>query len=338
MAYNKQKLYKSIMESVAKTVKKSLNEYENKKHLNLHGDFAITQNELSSGSIKSFIASAARKKKLTSDDELKLADIIQNSNNQEEVKKAKDTLVEHNLLLSVTVANMYVQNKIPKEDLIQLANMGLIEAASSYKPDPEKPNRFSAYAIWYMRRYIMRELEILGGAVSVSKNAGYIRRAAQRFINRYETENGFEPDDEEILDELHKDPKFKTVTMDLLKQSITSSSASVSTDATMSNDDDSKSTVGDNMENRTYADPDAGVNNADLERELKDALYRVLGERDADIVCNSYGIAGCREMSPWELADKWDLTDTRINQILRAAEKKMRKDEETRQLLQYLNA
>ena len=101
MAYNKQKLYKSIMESVAKTVKKSLNEYENKKHLNLHGDFAITQNELSSGSIKSFIASAARKKKLTSDDELKLADIIQNSNNQEEVKKAKDTLVEHNLLLSV---------------------------------------------------------------------------------------------------------------------------------------------------------------------------------------------------------------------------------------------
>ena len=338
MAYNKQKLYKSIMESVAKTVKKSLNEYEGRKHLNLHGDFAITQNELSSPAISAFIASAARKQKLSLEDEMKLANIIQTSSDEEAVQKAKDTLVEHNMLLSVTIANKYVNSSIPKEDLIQLANIGLIEAAASYNPDPENPNRFSAYAIWYIRRAIMREFEQTGSAYSVSKNGGYIRRAAQRFINRYEAANGFEPDDEEILDELHKDPKFKTVTMDLLKQAIASSGASVSTDATMSNDEDSKSTVGDNMENRTYAAPDAGVNNADLERELEAALIRVLGERDANIVCDKYGISGRREMNVWEIAENNDMTETRINQILVASYKKMAKDEETRQLLQYLNA
>ena len=39
-----------------------------------------------------------------------------------------------------------------------------------------------------------------------------------------------------------------------------------------------------------------------------------------------------------ELADIYNLTDTRINQIRRSAEEKMRNDEETVELLQYLNA
>ena len=43
-------------------------------------------------------------------------------------------------------------------------------------------------------------------------------------------------------------------------------------------------------------------------------------------------------MSVGELADIYNLTDTRINQIRRSAEEKMRKDDETVELLQYLNA
>ena len=106
----------------------------------------------------------------------------------------------------------------------------------------------------------------------------------------------------------------------------------------MSNDDDSKSSVGDNMENRTFNAPDSGIANEELERELGKALYRVLSKRDADIICNFYGIAGRRAMSVGELADIYNLTDTRINQIRRSAEEKMRNDDETVELLQYLNA
>ena len=104
----------------------------------------------------------------------------------------------------------------------------------------------------------------------------------------------------------------------------------------MSNDDESKSSVGDNMENRTFNAPDAGIENEELERELEKALYRVLSKRDADIICNFYGIAGRRAMSVGELADIYNLTDTRINQIRRSAEEKMRNDDETVELLQYL--
>ena len=81
-----------------------------------------------------------------------------------------------------------------------------------------------------------------------------------------------------------------------------------------------------------------GIENEELERELEKALYRVLSKRDADIICNFYGIAGRRAMSVGELADIYNLTDTRINQIRRSAEEKMRKDDETVELLQYLNA
>lgn len=337
MAYNKQKLYKSIMESVAKTVKRTLNEAD-KQHLNLHGDFEISRDQNTAGSYNAFLAASRNNKPLSIEEEQELAAIIQTSSDEAEVQKAKDKLVTHTMAFVASVVNKYKNSTIPKEDLAQIGMEALIEAAEKYNPDPENPTRFGSYAVWYIRRNIINALDSYAGAVKKTKNAGYVVRAVERFIQQYVNKNGYEPDIDEIYDELKKDPKFETLTMETLEQAIDSDQHSTSLDATMSNDEDSKSTVGDNMENRTYAAPDAGVNNEDLENELEAALIRVLGERDANIVCDKWGISGRREMNVWEIADNNDMTETRINQILAAAYKKMAKDEETRQLLQYLNA
>ena len=45
------------MENVAKTVKRSLNE-AGKQHLNLHGDFGITQDSQTADSYKAFLRTA----------------------------------------------------------------------------------------------------------------------------------------------------------------------------------------------------------------------------------------------------------------------------------------
>ena len=343
MAYNKQKLYKSIMENVAKTVKRSLNE-AGRQHLNLHGDFGITQDSQTADSYKAFLRAAFSKKQLSIEDEVKLSDIIQNSDNPRDVQRAKDTLVTHNLAFVVSVVNKYSKyskfrnSSLSTEDLIQIGNEAMIEAAGNYKPNPENPERFVSYAVWTIRRDIINALDAYSGVVRKTKNAGYIVRASQRFIERYESENGYAPSIEEIFKELKKDRKFETLTLNTLQQALKSDQYSTSLDATMSNDDDSKSSVGDNMENRTFNAPDSGIENEELERELENALYRVLSKRDADIICNFYGIAGRRAMSVGELADIYNLTDTRINQIRRSAEEKMRNDDETVELLQYLNA
>lgn len=337
MDYNKQKLYKSIMEKVAKTVKHSLNEAE-KQHLNLRGDFEITQDQNTADSYRAYLNKIFKKKQLTVEDEVKLSEIIQTSDDENEVQKAKDTLVTHNLPFVISVVNKYKNSNVPKEDLVQAGNEGMIEAAGKYKPNPENPERFVSYAVWYIRRNIITELDSYSGAVKKTANAGFIVRAAQRFIEQYENEYGYEPDDEEILAELKKDPKFSTLTLDTLNQALDSDSNSTSLDSTIGSEDDSKTTVGDNIENRTFSSPDANLNNEDLERELENALIRVLGSRDANIVCDKWGINGRREMNVWEIAENNDMTETRINQILAVSFKKMAKDEETRQLLQYINA
>lgn len=209
------------MENVAKTVKQSLNE-AGKQHLNLHGDFGITQDSQTADSYKAFLRTAFSKKQLSIEDEVKLSDIIQNSDNPKDVQRAKDTLVTHNLAFVVSVVNKYSKyskyrnSSLSTEDLIQIGNEAMIEAAGNYKPNPENPERFVSYAVWTIRRDIINALDAYSGVVRKTKNAGYIVRASQRFIERYESENGYAPSIEEIFKELKKDRKFETLTLNTL--------------------------------------------------------------------------------------------------------------------------
>lgn len=334
MINNKQKLYKSIMERVARTVKRSINE-ANRQHLNLHGDFEITQDSNTALSYKSYLNTIFKKKQLTIDDELKLSEIIQTSDNEQEVQKAKDTLVTHNLPFVISVVNKYKNSSIPKEDLVQIGNEGMIEAVDNFAPDPNNPVRFSSYAVWYIRRNIIDALDKYAGAVKKTGNAGFILRAVKNIKQRYEAENGYEPDINDLYKELKKNPRFASISKKTLIQALDSDKYSTSLDSTVGNDE-SGTTIGDTIESKIYSSPGTSLDNEDLENELEAALNRVLGKRDANIVCNKYGIGGRREMNTWELADMTDMTEVRINQILRDAYKKMGKDKETRELLQYL--
>ena len=69
---------------------------------------------------------------------------------------AINRLVESNLGFVVTVAREYRHLGLPFEDLLNEGNLGLIEAARRY--DPEKGARFITYAIWWIRKLILRAL------------------------------------------------------------------------------------------------------------------------------------------------------------------------------------
>lgn len=333
---NKKKvLYNSLMEGISRSLRNTLNEDNNGMHMNLHDDFTITQDENTAKSFVAYLKAINKKQRLSQEDECKLADIIQHSPNKRQVEAAKNKLVSANLPFVVSVVNKYKNLNIPKEDLIQYGNIGLMKAAETYDPStPEKNVKFVSYAIWYIRREIMMAVDEVGGHMAVPRNMGSIAREAARVKERLYNKNGYEPDLDDVYNVLAK--KHPNLTYDSFVQTMKANARANSLDQSVGDDGDSKVTLGDMTSNNTFKDPDSSLNNADLERELEDNVKRILGPRDGEIVCACYAINGRSEKNKWQVAEEMGMTETRVNQILQSAIKKLKNDEETRMLLQYI--
>lgn len=71
--------------------------------------------------------------------------------------EARNTIVVHNLRLSMKIAAHYMGRGLDYDDLVQEGNMGLMVAAERF--DPEKGFHFSTYATWWIRSYIARAIQ-----------------------------------------------------------------------------------------------------------------------------------------------------------------------------------
>ena len=114
--------------------------------------------------------------------------------------RARACLIEKNLRLVVSVAKNYRGYGLPFEDLMQEGNVGLVKAADRF--DPELGNRFSTYAIWWIRQAILRSIEDKGRAIRLPTHAQVRARNAARARNELAATLGREPVDEEVAERL----------------------------------------------------------------------------------------------------------------------------------------
>ena len=69
---------------------------------------------------------------------------------------ARQSMIEHNLRLVVSIAKHYLGRGLPMNDLIEEGNLGLMHAIGKY--EPERGFRFSTYSSWWIRQSIERAL------------------------------------------------------------------------------------------------------------------------------------------------------------------------------------
>jgi RNA polymerase primary sigma factor len=96
-----------------------------------------------------YLNDIGRYRLLTRAEEVQLAKRIERGDEQ-----AKERLINANLRLVVSVAKRYQRQSIPLLDLIQEGTLGLIRASEKF--DWRRGNKFSTYAIWWIRQAIDR--------------------------------------------------------------------------------------------------------------------------------------------------------------------------------------
>ena len=96
-----------------------------------------------------YLNDIGRYRLLTRAEEVQLAKRIELGDEQ-----AKERLINANLRLVVSVAKRYQRQSMPLLDLIQEGTLGLIRASEKF--DWRRGNKFSTYAIWWIRQTVDR--------------------------------------------------------------------------------------------------------------------------------------------------------------------------------------
>jgi len=109
---------------------------------------------------------------------------------------AYQQLVQANLRLVVRVASGYAHGSMPFLDLIQEGNVGLMTAARRF--DPERGHRFSTYAVWWIRRAILRALAYDSRLIRLPEHILELRGRLERIAAALSQQYGREPSSEEV--------------------------------------------------------------------------------------------------------------------------------------------
>jgi len=222
-------------------------------------------------------------------------------------------LVKSNLSFVVKIASEYKNMGLPFEDLLNEGNIGLIEAAHHF--DSSRGTKFITYAIWWIRKSILKALSQHSAMVRIPnyqlKKVRNVRNT-ERMLAR---ELGREADREEISKELR-------VTIAKIDEILQMKMRELSLDEKVGKDKDTP--ISDYLVDGRSINPEDELIKNESQGVIRMAL-RSLSDQEQTVIINRFGLEGGRVFTLKEIGEKLGVSRERVRQIENQAKKRLRK-------------
>jgi len=221
-------------------------------------------------------------------------------------EKAREKLINSNLRFVVTCAKKYVGQGVPLIDLIQSGTYGMCLAINNY--DPDKGYKFLSFAVWYIRREILKEIYNTGRTIRYPITyIGKITKVKKAYDN-FVSKNQREPTEDELIE-------LTNFTKKQYDSVITDKSYCQSLDTPISDE-------GGTLEDLIPYEEKPFIDN--FTKDSINSALKCLNPREYKVITEFYGLNGVAERSIRDIAVEMKLGDERVRQLRKNAIKKLK--------------
>ena len=282
-------------------------------------DNILTKDLTINDPVRMYLKEIGQIKLLTYEEELKLADLI-----NEGSEDAKKVLAEANLRLVVSIAKRYVGRGMLFLDLIQEGNIGLMKAVEKF--DVTKGYKFSTYATWWIRQAITRAIADQARTIRVPVHMVETINKLARLQRQLTLELNREPTEEELADKMK-------ISIDKIRDIYKISQEPVSLETPIGEEADSH--LGDFIKDERNVNPEDYATNEMLKDEISGVLL-TLTEREEKVIRLRFGLEDGKTRTLEEVGQLFGVTRERIRQIEAKALRKLRHPSRSRKLKDYM--
>ncbi len=261
--------------------------------------------------VKIYLKEIGRVPLLTAEEEIQLAEQMENGN-EKQSSEAKKRLAEANLRLVVSIAKRYVGRGMSFLDLIQEGNLGLIKAVEKF--DYTKGFKFSTYATWWIRQAITRAIADQARTIRIPVHMVETITKVKKVSSQLLHQNGHDPSPEEIAKELN-------MPVDRVREIMRIAQDPVSLETPIGEEEDSH--LGDFIPDEDAPAP-AEAASLVLLKEQIDQVLSTLTDREEKVLRLRFGLVDGRSRTLEEVGQTFNVTRERIRQIEAKALRKLR--------------
>ena len=242
-----------------------------------------------------------------------------------EGQRAKETMIQANLLLVVPLARRFTGHGLDLLELIQEGNLGLLRAVEKF--DHTRGYKFSTYATWWIRQAIQRGMAAQARTIRAPARFWELYSRLRHAELQLSQQQGREPTEQELADELALSAR-RVGEIRQAAQQLASLDRPVG--------EDGEAALGDLLVDTSAQDPEATALASEVAHHIATALAD-LDPLQRLILIRRFGLDGRPPQTLDEIGTRFGLSRERVRQMQNRALATLRDSHHTRELAGWLN-